>query len=102
MANSLNSNPKFFDTAGATSAITGPFRCKLIQWVDDNADVPDDGTLVLSINGVTLTVKVQRNTTDTPGGEGVVLWQIGPFSNGIVISSFSITTMATGNLHLWM
>ena len=100
MGNVLDSNPYLVDTA-ATLWTKTPKAVRLIQWVDDNADIPDDGTITLTINGVALVMKVQRVTAPPSDGIGVV-WQMGPFNPGIIISDFIVTTMATGNLHVWL
>ena len=99
MANVTNSNPLMIDTA-ATLWTKTPTSVRLIQWVDDNGDIVDDSTLVLTINGVTLTTKLQLAANVS--NYGVVVWQMGPFSPGIVIDSFVVTTMGTGNLHVWL
>lgn len=98
MANSIAGNPKTFDTAGATSVISSPFRCQLIQWVDDNADMADNDDLVFVINGTTVTLKYQK-TTDV-GSAGVVYYEAA-FPLGLSIGSFSITTIDKGLLILW-
>lgn len=98
MANSIAGNPKTFDTAGATSAISSPFRCQLIQWIDDAADIIDNDDLVFVINGTTVTIKYQK-TTDV-GSAGVAYYEAA-FPLGLVVSSFSITTIDKGTLLLW-
>jgi hypothetical protein len=99
MANVINSNPIMVDTAAELWS-KKPTRVRLVQWVDDNGDLVHDSTLVLTINGVTLTVKIQPLNDQL--GFGAVAWQIGPFNPGINIDSFVVTTMATGNLHVWL
>ena len=101
MANQTTGNPKVFDSAsGAT--IPGTFKLALLQWVDDNQDVADGGNFVFDINTVTLEATVQRNTTDTPGGEGAVLWQIGPFSPPMLCRGLTISTLSAGHVHVWV
>lgn len=86
---------------GAETVWTGtPKRVTLIQWVDDNGDLVHDSTLVLTLNGVALTFKIQPLADQL--GFGAVAWQAGPFSNGVMISDFVVTTMATGHLHIWI
>ncbi len=99
MANSIAGNPKIFDTTGATSAITGPFKFRLIQWVDDNADVADNANLILTINGETVEATIQRAVTPDAAA---VLWEIGPFDSGMQIDTFELTTMTAGHLHMWV
>lgn len=98
MANSILGNPKVFDTAGATSVISKPFRCQLIQWIDSAADIADNDDLVFVVNGESVTIKYQK-TTDV-GDAGVVYYEA-VFPLGLVISSFSITTIDGGNVILW-
>jgi hypothetical protein len=76
-----------------------PKRVRLIQWVDDAGDIVDDSTAVLTINGVALTVKLQLEATIS--SYGVVVWQLGPFNPGYVVSDFVVTTLGTGHLHVW-
>jgi len=93
------SNPYHADAAG-TLWDSGPARgLRLVQWVD-TADIVHDSTLVLTINGVTLTVQIQPLNDNL--AFGAVVWQIGPFNPGIPVTSFVITTMATGHLHVWV
>ena len=99
MADALTGNPLFFDTTGATSKIDRHFEWRLIQWVDDNADIADNGNLIMTVNDVTLEATVQRAAT--PDG-GAVLWQIGPFDSGMSINYFYLTTMSAGNLFIWV
>ena len=77
-----------------------PKYVRLIQWVDDNGDIADDSTLVISLNGVSLTTKLQLEADIS--NYGVVVWQMGPFNPGVAISDFIVTTMATGHLHIWI
>ena len=96
MANSINTNPIRMEAAG--TAWTGKTkRVRLVQWVDDNGDIVDDSTAVLTINGCALTMKIQLEADIGPG----VVWQIGPFSPGIAVDDFVVTTLATGHLHIW-
>ena len=77
-----------------------PTKVRLIQWIDNNGDLVHDSTLVLTLNGTTLTVKIQPLANAL--GFGATAWQIGPFNPGFSISDFTITTMATGELHVWI
>lgn len=98
MANSTDSNPIRMEAAGtAWSGKTK--RVMLIQWVDNAGDIVDDSTIVLTINGVALTTKLQLE--ETISNYGVVVWEIGPFNPGVPVDSFVVTTMATGELHIW-
>lgn len=93
------SNPIHADAAGTLWSNENK-SMRLIQWVDDNGDLTHDSTLVLNINGIVLTVKIQPLANQL--GFGAVAWQIGPFNPGICISDFIITTMGTGHLHVWV
>lgn len=99
MANSTDSNPMRMEAAGTLWTKT-PKYVRLIQWVDDNGDLVHDSTAVLTINGVTLTVKIQPVADSL--GFGAVAWQLGPFNPGICISDFVATTLGTGHLHVWL
>ena len=100
MANQTDSNPIRMEAAG--TVWTGKVKnVRLIQWVDDNADLVDNSTLVLNINGVALTVVIQLDA-DFVSWNGAVVWEIGPFNPGVSVSDFIVTTMATGELHIWV
>jgi hypothetical protein len=98
MADSIHTNPIRMEAAG--TAWTGKNKkVRLIQWVDNAGDLVHDSTAVLTINGCALTVKIQPVADSL--GFGAVAWQIGPFSPGISVNDFVVTTMATGELHIW-
>ena len=100
MANQTTSNPKIFDTSGT---ITGIFGLRLIQWVDNAMDIADADNCVFTVNGVTLTAQVQRGATEneSPDG-GAVLWEIGPFNPAMACHDLTVTTVAHGELHVWV
>ncbi|MFX0194549.1 MAG: hypothetical protein ACFFCW_00380 [Candidatus Hodarchaeota archaeon] len=98
MANSTGTNPIRMEAAG-TVWDGQPRSVRLVQWVDDNGDIVDDSTAVLTINGCTLTAKLQLEANIS--NYGVVVWQIGPFNPGLPVSSFVVTTLGTGHLHIW-
>lgn len=100
MASQTDSNPIRMEGA-ATVWNDNVRKVRLIQWVDDNADLADNSSLVLNINGVALTVVIQLDADDV-SWKGAVAWQIGPFSPGIPVSDFVVTTMGTGHLHIWV
>ena len=98
MANSINTNPMRMEAAG--TAWTGKTkRVRLVQWVDNAGDIVDESTAVLTINGCALTTKLQLEANIS--NYGVVVWQLGPFSPGIAVNSFVVTTLGTGELHIW-
>lgn len=72
---------------------------RLIQWIDDNADIANDATLVMAINGQTLTAKLQF--TSDVAMSPITIWQIGPFNPGIRVDNINITALATGAVHIW-
>ena len=95
MANAGTGNVLVLDTTSATAVWSGTTKfVRLIQWVDDNGDVVDDATLLLVLNGVSITIKYQMaaNVSNT------IIWQLGPFERALRIDSLGLTTMATGNL----
>lgn len=94
---SLTTNPMRIDEA--ITAFDETRFVRLVQWVDDAGDLTHDSTLVLTIDGCALTVKIQPVADSL--GFGAVAWQIGPFNPGILIRTFVVTTMATGHLHIW-
>ena len=99
MANHTTGNPIRMEAAGTVWSKT-PKNVRLIQWVDDNGDIVDDSTLVLTLNGCALTTKLQLEANIS--NYGVVVWQMGPFNPGVSISDFVVTTMGTGHLHIWI
>ncbi len=99
MADQLTSNPLRAETTATSLWSKGIKRVRLIQWIDDAGDIVHDSTLTLTINGVALVVKIQP--LNDALGCGAVAWEIGPFSPGIPVSDFTVTTMAHGHLHIW-
>ncbi len=98
MANQTTGNPVVFDTTtGAT--ISGISHVRLIQWVDDNADIADNANLIMSINGATLEATLQRGAT--PDGPGAVLWEIGPFNPGVPCTDITVSTLSAGHVVIW-
>jgi hypothetical protein len=100
MADLLTSNPLRAETTATTLWNKGTKSVRLIQWIDDAADIVHDSTLTLTINGVALVVKIQP--LNDALGFGAVAWEIGPFSPGIPVSDFAVTTMAHGHVHVWI
>ena len=97
MANQLTGNPLVFDSAGTKS---GFLMVRQIQWIDDNQDIADGDSLVLTMNGVTLTFVVQLAAA--PDMDSVVVWQVGPFNPPVKIQDFTVTTLAHGAVHCWL
>ena len=99
MGNNLAANPIFVDTTDAT-LWSGTKNVRLIQWIDDNADIVHDSSVVFLINGVTLTAKIQPVNDQL--GFGAVAWQIGPFNPGIPMTDVGVTITSAGHVHIWV
>lgn len=102
MANKTDTNPMVLDSAAAiwtsipgASYSHGPKYVRLIQWIDDAADLTDDDDLVIVINGATITGKIALGANTV---NNLCVWQLGPFSPGVPVSNFSITTIDHGVL----
>lgn len=96
-------------TSSGETVTTELVKLRLVQWVDDAEDIADSDDIVFSINGQTLTAKIQIGTTAggsavesvTPNVGNVVVWQIGPFNPGIWVRGIVTTTIDHGALHFW-
>lgn len=94
MGNNLVTNPMTVDTA-ATLWSNAPRRVRLIQWIDDAADIADDDDLVISLNGATITGKIALTANTI---NNLCVWEFGPFDNGILVDTFIVTTIDHGIL----
>ena len=101
MANIMYSNPKLLDTTGETSELND-FSLRLLQWVANNADISDNSNLIMTINRLALEATVQMDAGAAGFGPNAVVWQIGPFSPGIHITSFRLDTLSAGQVHVWI
>ena len=99
MANDLTGRIKYIDTGGATSAVTGLRKIRLIQWIDDAGDMADDDDLVLVLGQTTITTKI--NIGSDVGKIGPVMLEIGPFNPGFKVDGYSVTTIDKGVLFIW-
>lgn len=99
MANALTGNPMTIDTAATIWSTGAPKYVKLIQWIDDNADIADDDDLVIAINGVTITMKVQltANAIGSP-----VVWELNFGGQPFSVSKFVVTTIDHGTLVVYL
>jgi hypothetical protein len=97
MANLLTSNPLRVDSAA--TIFSTPKKVSLIQWIDDNADIADDDDLLITINDVVITAKIQL-TANTIGD--VAVWTMGPFPKGLWVSNFVVTTIDHGALLIFI
>lgn len=97
MANALTGNPITVDTAATLWTASNKY-VQLIQWVDDGADLTDDDDILLVINGVTITGKIQitNNTMNN-----LVAWEMA-FNPPMRIESFVVTTLDHGLLVIWL
>lgn len=98
MPNILTKNPMVIDTAA--TIWTAARYVRLIQLVDNNGDIIHDTTWVITVNGATLTIKIQPVNDQV--AFGAVAWQIGPFNPGMLIHTFVVGTAGAGNLHVWL
>jgi hypothetical protein len=94
MANNLVTNPMTVDTA-ATLWSNTPRRVRLIQWIDDAADIVDDDDLLIVINGATITGKIALTANTV---NNLCVWEFGPFNPGILVDTFIVTTLDHGLL----
>lgn len=97
MANITAGNPIIVDTAA--TIWTDTRNVVLMQWVDDANDIADGDDLQLGFNGTDITIKLQ--ITDNTANNAV-FWQAGPFSSGIPVNNFVVTTIDHGELHIWL
>jgi len=88
-----------FDTAGATSIITGTLKIREIQWIQDNDDIVNDDDLVFVLGGVTFTTKAIIEASAV-GYQPITIWKMGPFNQGIHVDGMSITTIDHGVLYV--
>jgi len=101
MANQTAANPLVYDTTSGASW-EGIKYVKLFQWVDLNEDIANSDMCSFVVNGVTLEVEVQVEVTANYGIVGPVIWQIGPFNDGIPWQDFSLNTLDGGAVHIWV
>lgn len=94
MGNLLTSNPIFIDTA-AVAWSTGVKSIRMIQWLDDAADIADGDTLAVIINDATISMVIQ--VTDNTANNAA-FWTFGPFNPGIPVSYFEVVTLGHGVL----
>jgi len=100
MANVMTGSIKQIDTAGATSAVTGWRRIRLIQWFNDNDDIANDDDLVFVLGGITITTKAIVEASGV-GHQPLVVYQAGPFNPGFKVDGYSVTTIDHGVLYIW-
>ena len=86
------------ETSTGTQLVDNGCMLRLLQWVDDAADIHDDAVLVMTINGQTLTYKIQL---EADKADNCVVMQIGPFAPGIFVSDILINTLQAGAIHIW-
>lgn len=99
MANELNSNPVYIDTASG-STLSGQRQVQLIQWLDDANDVADGDDLSFTLNGVTVAIKA--NLGSDVGQQLTVLYEAGPFKCPIKADDFVVNTIDHGVVLVWL
>ena len=101
MANSIVKSPYRVEESGTLwAAGSGNKFVQLIQWVDDAADIANDSSLVLTLNGTqVLTAKVQMEADEV---NNAVLWEMNFSGNPMPIESFVVTTIDKGELIVWL
>ena len=101
MAIHTTSNPLRYDTTTGASW-SGTKFVRLIQWVDINEDIADGDTCAMTINGVVVESEIQVESTANYGTIGAVIWNIGPFNPGVPITNFSVDTLDSGVVYVWI
>ena len=99
MANNLTGNPLHIDSPTEVISAPGVTKIRLIQWIDDNADLVDNSDLNLTFNTTTFNIRIQRAVT--PGGEGGTVYEAGPFFPGIPCSYLEVNAIDRGILLVW-
>ena len=94
--NETSGNPITIDTEDAIW--TSNKYVQLIQWIDNAAAIANNNTLVLAINGVTVTAKIAM-TADTINN--AVVWSM-QFAPPMRIETFTVTTIDNGLLVIWI
>jgi len=88
---------------GTGTIVTGQAYLRLIQWVDDADDVANGHSLVITIGGCTLTLKVCKHETAGSADIGSsIIWQAGVFNPGIPVDGISVGTLDSGAVHVWL
>lgn len=101
MANNLNSNPLYVDTAAVVLAGPAVSKIRGIDWIDDAADLANDSDLNITFNDATFAVKPQRHETAASIDGGGTVFKIGPFNPGIPCSFLQVNTIDAGILLIW-
>ena len=97
MADSLYTNPVVITTAAGVE-LTGVRKLRLLQWVNFiSAQILDEDDLVLTINGVEISIRVDIQANMN----GVECWRAGPFNPGIPITDLEVTVIDGGHLIAW-
>ncbi len=93
------SSPIVFDGGVYRDVLPDHEWVQLIQWVDSEGVVADNDDLVMNFNGRDITVKAQRASSPDIGA---VIYQMGPFDDGVPVTDFKITTLDAGSVLLWV
>jgi hypothetical protein len=99
LSNSIINNPRMIETP-TDSRMEGPLFIKLIQWVDNRADIVDGDDLEFTMDGATVKVKAQLNLTNPVNG---VAYEDRFGGNTYKVSdNMSVTTIDSGQLLIWL
>lgn len=98
MANQTAGNPIVMDD-WSTDVVLTNLSIRLMQWVDDAANVADDDDIVFIIDGTTITMKIALTANTI---NGTVLWEAGPFSPPLKVNRFVGDTLDNGAFIIWL
>ena len=103
MANQTTGNPMVLDTP-ATIWSSGTKNIRLIQWINDAKDIIEaTNDCVFTVNTTLITLKVDKHDTAASQDDNdVIAYQAGPFSPGINVNNFVLTTLDAGVIHIWL
>lgn len=101
MANSVARSPlRIEESATIWAAGTSPRYVQLMQWVDNAADIANDSSLVLTINGTQVLTAKLALTADTINN--AVVWEMNFSGKPMLIESLVVTTIDKGELIIWL
>jgi hypothetical protein len=86
------------DDWGTNVTLTN-LRIRLMQWIDDAANIADDDDIVFVMDGVTITAKIQLTANAV---NNVCVWQMGPFDPPLRCNTFVGDTLDNGAFVIWL